>query len=281
MTLDIGRLTVDCEAEDHRGSSIGVRQKKGNPERVSTALDQHHGEEEGCKDQAGTTGSIGARSLARDPPRDRREAWTVERPAGRRRRAGRKRRAPGWQTRRVTSLEHQSHNAAFHTGRVGSKSIRRCDQLACSSRQDCTGISQYVAKLSFEANADRSSHPSPLLLLPSSSFPSDVPPKTIHTNTTPPPPTTLLRQQCCCRMLPDIYHEYAWILRSHEAGASPRLSLDLVRDRARHLLGDRQSDLLRPLPEIRRIFLPIRNHRFGIGYTLAEVLSFCIVCGYD
>lgn len=137
------------------------------------------------------------------------------------------------------------------------------------------------SSLSFGANADRSSHPSPLLLLPSSSFPSDFPPKTIHTNATSPPPTALLRQQCCCRMLPDIYHEYAWILRSHEAGASPRLSLDLVRDRARHLLGDRQSDLLRPLPEIRRIFLPIRNHRFGIGYTLAEILSFCIVCGYD
>jgi hypothetical protein len=137
--------------------------------------------------------------------------------------------------------------------------------VACSSRQDCTGISKYVGKLNVEINANRSSYPPTLLLLPSSSVPTDFPPKSIHTNTTSLPPTALLRQQCCSRELPDIYHEHAWILRSHEAGTSPRLSLDLVRDRARHLLGDRQSDLLRPLPEIRRIFLPIKIHKFGIG----------------
>jgi hypothetical protein len=60
-------------------------------------------------------------------------------------------------------------------------------------------------------------------------------------------------------MLPDIYHEYAWILRSHEAGATLGLSLDLVRDRTEHLLGDRELALLRSIPETRWIFLSMNK----------------------
>ena len=115
------------------------------------------------------------------------------------------------------------------------------------------------SKLKVESNADRFSYPPPVLLLPSSSFSSDLSSKTTTTNTTLPPPTPLLHQQCRCRMLPDIYHEYAWILRRHEAGATLGLSLDLVRDRTEHLLGDRELDFLRTLPETRWIFLSMNR----------------------
>jgi hypothetical protein len=110
------------------------------------------------------------------------------------------------------------------------------------------------SKLKVESNADGISYPPPVLLLPSSSFSSNLPSKTTATNTTLPPSTTFFHQQCRCRMLSDIYHEYAWILRRHEAGAALRLFLDLVRDRTEHLLGDRELDLLRSLPETRWIF---------------------------
>ena len=119
------------------------------------------------------------------------------------------------------------------------------------------------SKLKVESNADSCSYPPPVLLLPSSSFSSNLPSKTTATHTTLPPSTTFLHQQCRCRMLPDIYHEYAWILRSHEAGATLGLSLDLVRDRTEHLLGDRELDLLWSLPETRWIFLSMNKSYIG------------------
>jgi len=116
--------------------------------------------------------------------------------------------------------------------------------MASSNQQGCAGISN---------------HSPPLLFLPSSSIPIDSAPETTSADTAPPPPDLLLHQQHNCRKLPDIHHEHTWSLCSHEAVAAPRLSLDLVRDRAGHRLGDRESYLLWHLPEIRRIFLPMNK----------------------
>ncbi len=131
------------------------------------------------------------------------------------------------------------------------------------------GVQAFPSKLQrppAKINANESSCSPPLLLFPSSSFTIDSPTDTPSKDAAPPPPNILLHRQYCCGKLPYIHHEHAWILCSHEAGASSGLSLDLVRDRTGYLLGDRESDMLWYLPEIRRIFLLINiNHIFGIG----------------
>jgi hypothetical protein len=88
-----------------------------------------------------------------------------------------------------------------------------------------------LPKITSKINTDSSSHSPPLLLLPSSSLTIDPSSHTPSANTTHPPPNILLHRQYYCRKLPDIHHERAWILCSHEAGTSSRLPLDLVRDR--------------------------------------------------